>query len=184
MAMGPSGAQCQEWPCRWLPAVRFCFCFCEWAGSWKQVITIYRELQWDRRQPARTWSREHGSWRIYGVGSDYQTTTGEDIADWENLVRAVVNCRMYALAIALQLHVVTICKCSVNPFTRPSHVYSHSYTWLYVTSFHYSRRQWLYTIQFIYACEIFQYASCFTLFCLFPFLRKESGLLKWPWCCL
>jgi hypothetical protein len=74
-------------------------------------------MQWDKRQPARTWSREHGSWRIYGVESRYQTTTGEDIEDWEVLVRAVVNCRVCELAIELLFLVVTICKCSINPIT-------------------------------------------------------------------
>jgi hypothetical protein len=33
---------------------------------------------------------EHGSWGSYAFGSRYQTTTGEDTADWEDLVRAVV----------------------------------------------------------------------------------------------
>jgi hypothetical protein len=33
---------------------------------------------------------DHGSWGICGVGSRYQTT-GEGTADWEDLVRAVVN---------------------------------------------------------------------------------------------
>jgi hypothetical protein len=31
-------------------------------GIWKPS----RELQWDRRQPVKTWSREHGIWGIYG----------------------------------------------------------------------------------------------------------------------
>jgi hypothetical protein len=44
---------------------------------------------------------EHGSWGIDGVGSRYQTTTDEDTADWKDLVRAVVNCRVCELAIAL-----------------------------------------------------------------------------------
>jgi hypothetical protein len=35
------------------------------------------------------------------VGSRYQTTTGEDTADSENLVRTVVNCRMCELVIVL-----------------------------------------------------------------------------------
>jgi hypothetical protein len=39
---------------------------------------------------AGQWGREHGSWWSYGVGSRYQATTGEDTADWEVLVRAVV----------------------------------------------------------------------------------------------
>jgi hypothetical protein len=43
-------------------------------------------------------------------------------------MRAVVNCRVCELAIALQLLVVTICKCSVNPITNPNPVYSHFIT--------------------------------------------------------
>jgi hypothetical protein len=73
--------------------------------------------------------RKRGSWGRYGIESIYQTTTGEDTADWEDWVRAVVNCRVFELAIALYLHVVTICKCSVCPITNPNPVYSHSYTW-------------------------------------------------------
>jgi hypothetical protein len=44
----------------------------------------------------------------------------------EDLVRAVVNCRVCELAIALKLLVVTICKCSVNPITNPNAVCSQS----------------------------------------------------------
>jgi hypothetical protein len=36
-----------------------------------------------------------------------------------------VNCRVCVLAIALQLLVVTICKCIINPSTNPNSVYSH-----------------------------------------------------------
>jgi hypothetical protein len=43
------------------------------------------------------------------VESRCQTTTGEDKADCEDLLRAVVNCRVCELAIALYLLVVTIC---------------------------------------------------------------------------
>jgi hypothetical protein len=35
------------------------------------------------------------------VESSHQTTTGEDTADWADLVRAVVNCRVCELAIEL-----------------------------------------------------------------------------------
>jgi predicted ThiF/HesA family dinucleotide-utilizing enzyme len=35
------------------------------------------------------------------VGIRHQATIGEDKADWEDLVRAAVNCRMRELAIAL-----------------------------------------------------------------------------------
>jgi hypothetical protein len=34
---------------------------------------------------------EPGSWGIHGVESRYQAKTGEDTAEWEDLVRAVVN---------------------------------------------------------------------------------------------
>jgi hypothetical protein len=75
-------------------------------GSWKSASWAW-ELQWERRQPARTWSLEHGSGGISGVGSRYQITTGEDIADWEELVHALLNCRVCGLAIALYLHVIS-----------------------------------------------------------------------------
>jgi hypothetical protein len=94
-------------------------------GIWKSVSSTW-ELHWDRRQPARTWRHEHGIWRIYGVGSRYQTTTGEDAAEWKNLVCAVVRRWVYELARALYLVVVTICKCSVNAITSPTPVSSHS----------------------------------------------------------
>jgi hypothetical protein len=35
------------------------------------------------------------------VGICHQATTGEDIADWEDLVHTVVNCSAYELAVAL-----------------------------------------------------------------------------------
>jgi hypothetical protein len=38
---------------------------------------------------------------IYGVRSRYQATTSQDIADWEDLMCAVVNFRVRELAIAL-----------------------------------------------------------------------------------
>jgi hypothetical protein len=37
------------------------------------------------------------------------TSTGEDTADQDGLVRAIVNCRVCELAIALKLMVVTFC---------------------------------------------------------------------------
>jgi hypothetical protein len=37
----------------------------------------------------------------YIIGIRYQAMVGEDTADWEDLVRAVVNCRVSELAIAL-----------------------------------------------------------------------------------
>jgi ribosomal protein L37AE/L43A len=62
------------------------------------------------------------------VGSRYQATTGEHTASCEELVRAVANCRVCELAIALQLLVVMVWKCSVNPITNPNPVYSHTHT--------------------------------------------------------
>jgi hypothetical protein len=41
------------------------------------------------------------SWGSYGVGSRYQATTDEDIAEWEDLVRAVVKCKVCELGIML-----------------------------------------------------------------------------------
>jgi hypothetical protein len=38
---------------------------------------------------------------MLAVASWYQTTTGEDTADWKELVLAVMNCRVCELAIAL-----------------------------------------------------------------------------------
>jgi hypothetical protein len=102
---------------------------CEF-GSWKPVSSA-RELQWDRRQPARTWSPEHGSWGIYSIGSRYQTTASEDTADWEHFVRAVVNSRVCESATALLLFVVTFSKCSVNTIINSNPIYNHSYTWQY-----------------------------------------------------
>jgi hypothetical protein len=50
---------------------------------------------WEGRQPARTEDVELGNWGIYGVGSRCQVTTGEDKADWDDLVRAIVNCKVW-----------------------------------------------------------------------------------------
>jgi hypothetical protein len=41
------------------------------------------------------------SWGSYDTGSHYRVTTGEDTADWKDLVHAVVNCIVCELAIAL-----------------------------------------------------------------------------------
>jgi hypothetical protein len=46
-----------------------------------------RELQWDRRRPARTCSREHWSWGIYSFGGLYETT-GEHITDCDSTCRS------------------------------------------------------------------------------------------------
>jgi hypothetical protein len=65
------------------------------------------------------------------VGIHHQAVTGVNTAEWEVLVRAVVNCRVCELAITLQLCVVMICMCSINPITNPNPVCSHSYRWQY-----------------------------------------------------
>jgi hypothetical protein len=64
-------------------------------------------------------------WKLY-------QKTGEDTVDWEDLVRAVVDCRLCELAIALELLRVAIFKSSINPITSPNHVYNHSNTWQYI----------------------------------------------------
>jgi hypothetical protein len=74
-----------------------------WDGSEKSKRLVWDGGQpgselWDSRQPVKS---KHGSWGSYGVESHYQATTGEDTADWEDLVRAVMNCRVCKLAIAL-----------------------------------------------------------------------------------
>jgi hypothetical protein len=60
------------------------------------------------------------------AGIRHQATTGEDTADREDLVSAVVNCRVCELVIVLELLVVTICECSINPIINPNPVCSHS----------------------------------------------------------
>jgi hypothetical protein len=50
---------------------------------------------------------------------------GEEAADCEILIRALVNCRVCELAIMLLLVVLTICKCSINPITNPNSACSH-----------------------------------------------------------
>jgi hypothetical protein len=58
----------------------------------------------------------------------------------EDLECAVVICKVWRSAIALQLLVVTscvcvcVCVCAINPISNPHPVYSHSITWLYVSS--------------------------------------------------
>jgi hypothetical protein len=108
----------------------------EWSsefGSWKPVSSPWK-LQWNRRQTARTWSNEHVSWRIYGVGSHYQTTTGEDTVDAEDLVRIAVNCR---LCVWISDGAIVTCshelfRSSINPITNSNLVYSQSYTLQYL----------------------------------------------------
>jgi hypothetical protein len=52
--------------------------------------------------------------------------------NWEDIVYAVVNCRVCELAIALQLLVVTIYKWSINPITNSKPVECYFNTWQYV----------------------------------------------------
>jgi hypothetical protein len=63
---------------------------------------------------------------ISAVGSSYQKT-GKDTADWEDLVRATVNCRLQICEL-LWLLVITGYEWSINPITNPNSVHSHPYT--------------------------------------------------------
>jgi hypothetical protein len=62
------------------------------------------------------------------------STEAKGAADWEDSVRAVVNCRACKLATALLLLADMICKCSINTITNPYPVYKHSYKRQYITS--------------------------------------------------
>jgi hypothetical protein len=70
-------------------------------GSWCEIAT---SLGVSCKTVASQQKCEHGRWGNYGVGSHYQTTTSEDIRDWD--VRAVMNCWVCELPIGLQLLVV------------------------------------------------------------------------------
>jgi hypothetical protein len=78
--------------------------------------------------------QEHRARGKSAVGNRFQATTGENTADWEDLVRTVVNCWVCKLATAVKLLIVAICKLSLNPITNPNPVYSHSYTWQHHTT--------------------------------------------------
>jgi hypothetical protein len=52
------------------------------------------------------------------VGIRYQATTGEDIADWEGLECVVMSCKLYKSVKLLELIVVSIYKCPINPITN------------------------------------------------------------------
>jgi hypothetical protein len=54
-----------------------------------------------RQSPASKGVKTEVKEATYCVGNRYQASTGEDTADWEDLVRAVVNCRMCDLTIAM-----------------------------------------------------------------------------------
>jgi hypothetical protein len=83
-----------------------------------------------RAGQARTGAMVHGIWGSYDVRSRYQAT-GEDTPNWENLLRPLVNCIKCELAIALEIFLLTICKCSINPITNTNPVYSPSITLQY-----------------------------------------------------
>jgi hypothetical protein len=56
---------------------------------------------WEWHQLVRIGAMEHGSWVIYGNGSCYQVTTGEDTADTEDLGLTAENCKQCESAIVL-----------------------------------------------------------------------------------
>jgi hypothetical protein len=103
------------WAVRWLPQFGHCELLLLEAGSWDMVIV---------QEP-----RVRGA---SALGSHYQQQLVKTQQTEKTLYYAVVNCRMCELALALQLHVVMISKCSVNPITNPNPIYSHSYTWQYI----------------------------------------------------
>jgi hypothetical protein len=51
--------------------------------------------------------------------------TGEDKAEWQDLVRATVNCRVREITIVLHLIAVTICKSQISRITNPNPMSSH-----------------------------------------------------------
>jgi hypothetical protein len=59
---------------------------------------------------------------MYDVGSRYQAANSEGI---EVLMRAIVNCKVCELVIAVQFFVVTVCKCPINAVTIRNPVSSH-----------------------------------------------------------
>jgi hypothetical protein len=73
-------------------------------------------------QLARTGAVEYGSIK----GNLYsQATTGEDTADCKDLVCSVVIYKVYNSMRLLELRVVTIWKCSINPVINPNPMCSH-----------------------------------------------------------
>jgi hypothetical protein len=65
-----------------------------------------------------------------------QSPTSEDIADWEVLVHAAVNCRVGELVTEPLLLVVTFCKSSINQVASPKPIQSCSYVGQYATLLH------------------------------------------------
>jgi hypothetical protein len=95
----PNGARHQDLLTDWLTVSRNDFDSDLWVRQLEDSSARY--LQWETRKPARAWSLKHGSWVIYGVRIRHQATTGKDTANWENLVHAVVNCRVCEITIDL-----------------------------------------------------------------------------------
>jgi hypothetical protein len=65
--------------------------------------------------------------RQSAVGEDVNTEAegfGEDTADWEGSVHAVVACSLYELATALYLSLVAVCKFSKIQLPTQNNVYS------------------------------------------------------------
>jgi hypothetical protein len=122
MAMGPSGARCQEWPCWLVASSKLLLCSALLCSSVSECSAVeYSEVKWS--ELVGEWEDccscvcelfllESGSWgtvmvqepKVRGmstIGSRYQTTTGEDTADWKDLACAVVNCRLRELVTVL-----------------------------------------------------------------------------------
>jgi hypothetical protein len=104
------------------------------AASWLVSDLVRGLLQ---SSPCAPLLLEAGSWgteivresRVRGtsaVESRYQATTGKDTADRGDVVSGVVNCKVYELAKALQLLIVTFFKLSINPITNSNTVCRYS----------------------------------------------------------
>jgi hypothetical protein len=102
---GPDGARHQDLLTDWQSVVM-------WLWLWVSAVKYSEVSRWAVRGllwavAVRSWLLRHGdSSGTQSKGnvfrwSRYQATTGEDTADWEDLMRAAVNCRVCKLAIAL-----------------------------------------------------------------------------------
>jgi hypothetical protein len=89
-------------------------------------------------------------------------------ADWDGLARAVVICKMWKLAIVLQLLIVTICKLSINPISNPNPIYGHSYIGICVWYVH------------IYLCTTYLTKICIQEFTHACPVVHSDGILKYP----
>jgi hypothetical protein len=58
-------------------------------------------MRYESHQPARTGAAEHGSWGIYSIGSHFQATPNDHIANWEDSVHAAANCKECEIAAGL-----------------------------------------------------------------------------------